>query len=339
MPPIPKKLTIKCYRCKKWPCECVDGITLICGDNRDVVKELSGVTAVVTDPPYGLEFMGKDWDCGVPGEHFWAGIAKCCLPGAHMLAFGGTRTYHRLACAIEDAGWEIRDCLQWIYGSGFPKSLDVSKKLDSDSAQLWSGYGTSLKPAYEPILLARKPLSGTVAANCLEHGCGGLNVDGCRIDYLSDADRSSATPQGACTAKPGALAGKSQHDGERTVFSRPEQLGRFPANVIHDGSEEVLAMFPGEGDQSAARFFYGAKASRSERTAGGKVENKHPTVKPLALMRYLLTLLKMPERNLFLDPFAGSGSTLVAAKQLKVPCIGIELSEEYCEIIAKRLAG
>jgi site-specific DNA-methyltransferase (adenine-specific) len=201
-----------------------DGISIYHADCRDV--DVSGVSAVVTDPPYGLEFMGKGWDKGVPGVEFWDRFAGSCWPGAHLVAFGGTRTHHRLMCAIEDSGWEIRDCLMWLYGSGFPKSLDVGKAIDkaaaaeredmgpgqwahvkaggtwksnvygdepahgegpraskpaSDAAKQWDGWGTALKPAWEPIVLARKPLPGTVAANVQEYGTGAINVDGCRI--------------------------------------------------------------------------------------------------------------------------------------------------------------
>jgi DNA modification methylase len=272
---------------------------ICCGDCLELMKEIPDnyFDSFVTDPPYGLKFMGKDWDHGVPGEHFWKEFLRTAKPGAHLMAFGGTRTHHRLMVAIEDAGWEIRDTLGWLYGSGFPKSLDVSKAIDksagverevvgrkpdprynspatetsgapmgnldprpnsiknytnagnitlpaTDAAKQWSGWGTALKPAYEIIILARKPLEGTVAENVLKWGCGGINVDGCRVEYLSESDKASATPQGSCTAKVGALAGGVQCDTERTTFARPEQKGRFPANLIHDGSDEVLALFP-----------------------------------------------------------------------------------------------
>jgi hypothetical protein len=209
-----------------------DGITLYCANCRDMMPAMppDSVDSIVTDPPYGLEFMGKGWDRGVPGVHFWQEALRVAKPGAHLLAFGGTRTFHRLACAIEDAGWEIRDTVMWVYGSGFPKSLDVSKAIDkaagaerevlgigaadcvylrrgepcqghgdagkrqsgptihvaatapaTDAARQWDGWGTALKPAWEPIIVARKPLQGTVAANVLRWGVGGINVDACRI--------------------------------------------------------------------------------------------------------------------------------------------------------------
>lgn len=624
-------------------------VTLFCGDSREIAPQLSGITACVTDPPYGLEFMGVAWDTfkdrskgkertrnewsdfgsreharhpsqrariqrnkGLAFYEFsleWAdAVRQACLPGAPLLAFGGTRTFHRQACAIEDAGWELRDTLMYLYGSGFPKSLDVGKAIDkqdegkyrrayveavqeagltlpanskwdwtvgdhspgnkwwkvfcewlpslsevdqgrlqrivigkgfkprptfhtanigstataneyditapaTDAAKLWDGWGTALKPAYEPITLAMNPLDGTFAANAVKHGVSGLNVDGCRIE--TDENLNG-----------GAYSQNKQDDGEwgtmhRAVpdarFTQPD--GRFPANVIHDGSDEVVRLFPetangyranqsrstgaifgnsdtqrgerGHDDSgSAARFFkslsfqevellfhqakaimavwnydlantaddlsslsnqhafsvlsdaailashgrlglseprglstnvtqkelrrlcetvttailslekkhspepqqerripngclvkfaetskltgiititisrwksdgsadaatfsitlpnsahgeaasvprafYTAKASSSERGKG----NNHPTVKPLDLMKYLVKLVSMPERNLILDPFAGSGTTLYAAKELGVKCIGVEMSEAYCEIIAERL--
>ena len=240
-------------------------------DCLEKMKELkpASVDSIVTDPPYGLGFMGKKWDIGVPAVDVFVEALRVLKPGGHLLAFGGSRTYHRLACAIEDAGFEIRDQIMWVYGSGFPKSQDVSKAIDKKAgaerevvgkhpqpakpargtfncsfgeanitapatpeAQQWSGWGTALKPAHEPIVLARKPLDGTVAENVLEHGCGGLNIDGCRVEYQSDKDKDSATPQGKCTAKSGALAGKIQHNGERSEFERPKQMGRFPANLV-----------------------------------------------------------------------------------------------------------
>lgn len=343
-----------------------DGISIYIGDNREVLPLIDErAAAVVTDPPYGLSFMGKGWDKGVPGVKFWQIISDAMLPGAHLLAFGGTRTYHRMAVAIEDAGYEIRDTLQWLYGSGFPKSHDVSKAIDkragaerevigrdpyyspgrkqtigdgekygkggsedetawvtapaTPEAEQWQGWGTALKPAYEPVIMARKPLIGTVAANVLQHGTGAINLDACRIE----------APGGL--TKGGALIGSSPNpmNRERGVTeNRPRAsehaAGRWPANVILD--EEAA-----EGHEWS-RFFYVAKASKRERGEG----NNHPTVKPLALMRYLIQMVTPPE-GIVLDPFAGSGSTLVAAAELGFRAIGIEQSEEYAEIAARRI--
>jgi len=300
---------------------------IICGDCLDVMASMpeSSVDSIVTDPPYGLSFMGKDWDHGVPGEAFWREALRVAKPGAHLLAFGGTRTHHRLMCAIEDAGWEIRDCLGWLYGSGFPKSLDVSKAIDkmagaerAHEAIQWQGWGTALKPAWEPIVLARKPLIGTVAQNVLEHGTGALNIDGCRV---GTEDKLSI--------------GSNKHNGNAINFGMKDNKeaqsqhpqGRFPANLIHDGSDEVEAVFP----KNASRFFYCAKASKSERGEG----NNHPTVKPLALMRYLCRLVTPPD-GVVLDPFCGSGSTLVGALQEGFRYIGIEKDPDYVNIAYAR---
>lgn len=421
------------------------------GDCAEVMAsmESNSVDAIVTDPPYGLAFMGVAWDTfgdgrkgggrsnatfdQVGGNHhppcsadqartrksenakFQAAMTpifeealRVAKPGAHLLCFGGTRTFHRMACAIEDAGWEIRDSILWVwsYGQGFPKSMDVAKAIDkstgyvgevigertvdvgmqgghmhagrkqqqqqqqvralSDQAKQWEGWGTCLKPAWEPIIVARKPLDGTVAHNVLTWGVGAMNIDACRVEYESESDREQAKPQGAATSKIGALAGKSQNEADRTEFVPTQKYGRFPANLVHDGSQMVLDLFPqskgqqgdvvgsepsrptdgvcyGEynerqafarrGDSgSAARFFYCAKASKKERGEG----NHHPTVKPIALMKWLVKLVT-PEGGVVLDPFAGSGTTLVACKELGRSCIGIEREPEYVEIIKRRL--
>lgn len=307
------------------------------GDCREVMATLdaASVDAVVCDPPYGLSFMGKGWDHGVPGVEFWTEALRVAKPGAHLLAFGGTRTYHRLACAIEDAGWEIRDCVMWVYGSGFPKSHDVSKAIDkaagaerevvgtipdrwtgkstvlnfatdrpqsevcvtglpaTDAARQWSGWGTALKPAWEPIIVARKPLCGTVAENVLTHGTGGINVDGCRVGIDGGTVKGSK-PQGDGKG----IYGTGLHGACKIVQLN---AGRWPANVIHDGSDELVGLFPqanggsfsaargpqtiygnGKGlpaavgtpphqmndSGSAARFFYCAKASKADRDEG-----------------------------------------------------------------------
>jgi DNA modification methylase len=373
------------------------------GDCREVMQTLhpESVDSIVSDPPYGLSFMGKGWDHGVPGEEFWTEALRVAKPGAHLLAFGGTRTYHRLACAIEDAGWEIRDCVMWVYGSGFPKSHDVSKAIDkrgggssltteigaaikaarisrgvsvteadrlycggstlwtwyegrpagqqlptpvvmaaivrdwpelavyaeaiaeadrekigerdgsllavapgqdndrsssvlditapaTDAARRWSGWGTALKPAWEPIIVARKPLCGTVAENVLKHGTGGINVDGCRVGT-----------EATLTVRNGNIGANGRYGKDDRVFTRENPPGRWPANVIHDGSDEVVGLFPGnvkggtwnrttgarhfnnDGEPteyqtsgsdastgSAARFFYCPKASKADRDEG-----------------------------------------------------------------------
>jgi site-specific DNA-methyltransferase (adenine-specific) len=391
------------------------GITIYHGNCLEVLPEIGPVDAVVTDPPYGLEFMGKGWDRGVPGVEFWERVAGAMKPGAHLLAFGGTRTFHRLTCAIEDAGLEIRDCIMWLYGSGFPKSLDVGKAIDkaagaerevmgrrvyadghvqnsspdaleppigtfkrtqdrrditapaTDAAKQWDGWGTALKPAWEPIILARKPLEGTVAENVLKHGVGGLNIDRCRIEFNGpDDERESKQKNRHADFDSGPRDNKvfGADDRPRANDGNYDAPGRWPANVIHDGSEEVMESFPdtsthatgsagvtkatksnvygsyaggkvniyGNDKGSAARFFYCAKANRQDRHR----DNDHPTVKPLALMRYLCRLIA-PPGGVVLDPFMGSGPTLRAARDLGCKAIGIEIEEHYCEIAAKRL--
>jgi len=313
------------------------------GDSLEILRELpeQSVDSIVTDPPYGLGFMGKAWDSLPPGEEIGKRLLRVAKPGAHIVAFGGTRTYHRLACALEDAGWEIRDCLMWLYGSGFPKSHN----LDGD----WDGWGTALKPACEPIVLARKPLLGTVAGNVAEHGTGALNVDGCRVgdERIEQHGRTGD-----------AFGFTSQEAPGRNW------TGRWPANVIHDGSPEAT-----RGMASAERYFYCAKASSAERNAGlegmdrrqrdfsrhagqaamgpdgagnpynrgaAEVLNSHPTVKPLALMQWLCRLITPPGGTI-LDPFLGSGTTLAAALREDFRCVGIEREAEYAALARRRV--
>lgn len=314
-------------------------MTVLHGDCREVMRTMpdNSVDAIITDPPYELGFMGKSWDStGIAYDiTVWQECLRVLKPGGHLLAFGGSRTYHRLACAIEDAGFQIRDQIMWVYGSGFPKSLNVGKAIDkqfdierevvgqsaysqpaksghhggltgdninfngerytplvtapaTDEAKQWEGWGTALKPAHEPIVMARKPLDGTVANNVLVHGVGGINIDGCRVE--------SQDSFGGGTKGTSGFAAGYEHDG--WVAGSP--LGRFPANFIHDGSDEVLELFPQSnggafpkksnvptgrhyeggwgavdngsrtemGEGSAARFFYCAKASRKDRNEG-----------------------------------------------------------------------
>jgi DNA modification methylase len=438
-----------------------DLATLYHGDCREVLAELPdcSVDAVVTDPPYGLEFMGKDWDAPWKGDtrqigdssfqkgrskhgqvrhglgasyggnaqeklrHYqsWmTDVAAECLrvlkPGGHLLAFGGTRTWHRMAVAIEDAGFEIRDSIAWMYGSGFPKSHNVAIAIDkaagamghrgvrvsvagnraqgqdlphassmpahepaTDAAANWQGWGTALKPAFEPVVVARKPLIGTVAENVLEHGTGALNIDGCRIDYASDADKGKALAGDAFKRKDTSDKGWSRpwmEDPERIAEMNREakqraQAGRWPANVILD-EDQAAALDQQSGVQKdgvavnrnrsadtekrgwigptasrvgqpdvtyggtggASRFFYVPKANRKERPTADGVA--HPTVKPLALMTYLIRLVT-PPGGIVLDPFAGSGTTLEAATVEGFRSIGIELTPEYLPLIEQRL--
>ncbi|RQS84360.1 site-specific DNA-methyltransferase [Burkholderia seminalis] len=226
----------------------IGSATLHLGDCRDVLKTVAdaSIDAIVTDPPYELGFMGRDWDrSGVANDvAVWAECLRVLKPGGHLLAFSGARTYHRMACAIEDAGFELRDQIMWIYGSGFPKS----KNLDGD----WNGWGTALKPAHEPICVARKPLVGTVEANVLAHGTGALNIDACRIETADNLNGGAYAKEGG-RAVSQSLHGDSgmNQPGKTTGREFVQPLGRWPANVIHDGSDEVLTAFPDAPGQIA----------------------------------------------------------------------------------------
>ncbi len=414
----------------------IGNATLYLGDCLEVLRTLpdNSVDSVVTDPPYGLSdhkpadvvaclaawlageeyrpkkkgFMGRAWDSWVPGPEVWREVFRVLKPGGHVVAFAGSRTHDLMSMALRLAGFECRDTVMWVYGSGFPKSLDVSKVIDkaagaereviglkanyhsegtragtglnmhgvvdgsfsnptsaaqitapaTDAARQWQGWGTALKPAFEPALLFRKPLDGNVAENVLAHGTGALNIDGCRIPGEKPA--TTRGESGKASSMSGTLGaqGRIEDDGK----------GRWPANLIHDGSDDVVALFPdsngaggsvpnvkitgygdgigtgkseylgGErtkvdsGSGSAARFFYCAKASKSDRGAG----NTHPTVKPTNLMRYLCRLVT-PAGGTVLDPFMGSGTTGVAAVQMGRRFIGIEREPKYFEIARRRI--
>jgi site-specific DNA-methyltransferase (adenine-specific) len=420
----------------------------------------NSVDSIVTDPPYELSFMGRKWDgSGIAySVEMWAEALRVLKPGGHLLAFGGTRTYHRMACAIEDAGFEIRDSIHWVYGSGFPKSLNIGKAIDkaagaerevvgqggstcpgisatgecacsetygaersmtsgtvhapatapaTEEARRWEGWGTALKPAHEPVVVARKPLESTVAGNVLVWGTGGLNIDGCRVGTDGGTYNSrEALPS------PNGIYGDGLNGGKTLTLN----AGRWPANVVFDRTAgEALDQQSGEtgtsklsvgkvtgttfgsstpmpddltgvlsyGDKGgASRYFtqadfgpddwpfvYQAKPSRRERNAGldglpekrkvfngksdkpgsmqpGSVEdrqtaqpaaNHHPTVKPVALMRHLVRLVTPPGGTV-LDPFAGSGTTLVAAILERMVPLGCEMTDEYLPIIEGRMA-
>lgn len=314
---------------------------IIEGDCLEVMKTFpdNHFSGIVTDPPYGLGFMGKRWDHEVPQVLVWKEAFRISKPGSFLISMGGTRTFHRLACAIEDAGFEIRDCISWLYGSGFPKSHN---RFGIE------GFGTALKPAWEPCIVAMKPLDGTFKQNADKWGVGGLNIDACRI-------QSPQMP--SCTSNPNIRNGKynSEYEGRDVDSYMPHTKGRWPANLILDEG-----VFQEMGKKS--RYFYCAKASSGERNEGlnalpdkvgggmcstvsgdsrtGHItiqKNNHPTVKPVALMRYLITLISPPTNALILDPFAGSGTTVLAAHQLGIKCIGIEKQPEYAEIARKRI--
>ena len=327
-----------------------------CLDHLEFMPDNS-VDSIVTDPPYGLSFMGKKWDYDVPSVEIWAECLRVLKPGGHLLSFAGTRTQHRMACNIEDVGFEIRDMIAWVYGSGFPKSHNLKND--------WEGWGTALKPALEPVTVARKPFKGTAAANVLEHGTGALNIDGCRVPFAGEQDeRESKQKNKHGDFGSGPMSNKvfGEYKKDRDNY---DPTGRWPANVIHDGSDEVLAAFPANAgaaapvkgvEDSSARFFYCAKASRKERNEGlqdpgpqfqhgatlRKVENtdtkgnNHPTVKPTDLMAYLCRLVTPPS-GVVLDPFMGSGSTGKAAVREGFGFIGMEMDPDYFEIAKTRI--
>ena len=433
---------------------------ILVGDCLEQMAKMpdNSVDSIVTDPPYHLQsivkrfggktarntpamnttaggvfarkavgFMGKTWDGGdvAYNVEVWQEALRILKPGGHLLSFGGSRTYHRMACAIEDAGFEIRDQIMWVYGSGFPKSLNVGKAIDkaagverevvgtkiaspkgikvaeqrtdvgagafggeakeiditapaTPEAKQWEGWGTALKPAHEPIVVARKPFDGTVANNVLAHGTGAMNIDGCRV--TNNGEQFGKLPNrggGKQFTKAGLSFAKQDHDhndgANAEAVAKLKALGRFPANFIHDGSDEVLELFPnakgavrkptGKGildpdsgwnnnsmvdetvrgfadNGTAARFFYCAKANKKERNAGLTSEpkqNHHPTVKPVALMRYLVRLVTPPNGIVF-DPFLGSGTTAVAAILEGFEWSGCEITPEYLPIIEGRVA-
>ena len=404
------------------------------GDSLEVLKSFpdNSIDSVVTDPPYGLAFMGKKWDYDVPAVELWKEVLRVLKPGGHALIACGTRTQHRMAVNIEDAGFEIRDVISWVYGSGFPKSLNIGKAIDkiqgsqreiiatrvkssqhrfkSDGVKHsggvlgsivdytrgsspYEGWGTALKPAVEFFTLVRKPISEkNIAENVLKWGTGGINIDGCRVGSEGARNNGSRPDENGYSSN--AIYSKF-----KATTKIDYNMGRFPANFIHDGSEGVVRYFPEtsapggypkgtfekdsncygkyngitreerftfDNGGSAARFFYCAKASPSERNEGLEglelkqvgiyaqdewsrnnmkgtpdnfrepVANHHPTVKPIALMEYLIRLIT-PKGGTVLDPFAGSGTTGIAAINLKVKYILIEREADYIPIINARL--
>jgi site-specific DNA-methyltransferase (adenine-specific) len=278
------------------------------------------VDAVVTDPPYGLSFMAKKWDYDVPSTEIWAECLRVLKPGGYLLAFAGTRTQHRMAVRIEDAGFEIRDMLAWMYGSGFPKSHN----LDGEH----QGWGTALKPAMEPITMARKPFKATVAQNVQEWGTGAINIDGCRIPCDDGFEKAWDNPVSTnISAKGGTYISEGiQHQVDLSEY---KPSGRWPANVLHDGSPDVVRTI---GEDS--RFFYCSKSSSEDRNDG--CDNNHPTVKPTDLMRYLCRMVT-PTGGIVLDPFTGSGSTGRGAVLEGFRFIGCEMDADYIEIAKARI--
>ena len=369
--------------------------TLYRGDCLDVLAamEPESVDAIVCDPPYGLGFLGRAWDALPPGVD-WARLCLRVLkPGGHLVAFGGTRTVHRLATAIEDGGFEIRDLVSWIYYSGFPKSKNVALSIDkgegypnrgraiptastyqasdteqahrltsnpvgpyeprSEAAKKWNGYGTALKPAQEPAVIARKPLTGTVAANVLEHGTGALNIDGCRLSFgdlawpgpnestegqwnrqWSQSDAPMAEKWDAKTSRSGGPVGQAH-------------LGRWPANIYahpkasRSEREAGCERLPGRTGAEATDRTAGSAGLNNPRAGAGRtadrVKNHHPTVKPIGVIRWLCKLTGGQRGSVILDPFMGSGTTGCAAVLEGFDFIGIEREPEYMQICEARI--
>ncbi len=417
-----------------------DQFRLIHGDSLEKLRDLpeNSIDSVVCDPPYELGFMTKKWDSsGIAyNVDLWRAVFRVLKPGGHLAAFGGTRTYHRMAVAIEDAGFEVRDQMAWAYGSGFPKSLDIGKAIDArghdipdwveelvrwrtvesenlkkrkvtggtkqavdmkkvrpvslaaqgkettptkeinlttshtEAAKKWEGWGTALKPAWEPICLARKPFKGTIAGNVITHGTAALNIDASRVPFISEDDKRETAEKnqhGEFESGPTENSIYGEFAADRENYNAN---GRWPANLIHDGSQEVVACFPDDGFASASRFFYTAKASTEDREAGlelfakrsageltGRKDgsdglnspragagcrtksgraNVHPTVKPTDLMVWLVRLLT-PPGGTCLDPFMGSGSTGRACAMGNFRFVGIDMTAEYIPIARARI--
>ena len=370
---------------------------LLLGDNKELLEKIEdeSIDALVTDPPYLINFMGKDWDkenSPAGDADFWALVLKKMKPGAHGLIFGHSRQHHRVMIALEDAGFEIRDCLMWMYGSGFPKSHNIGAAVDklegnerkeigknpnhretdalyklgfqggrgsgtiTKGDSEWEGWGTALKPAYEPIIMVRRPIEKklTIAKNVLKHGVGGINIDACRVG--TDEDFSKVQPRNI--QKLNSLSHDENSESHKKAKEKLQQLGRFPANVMLD---EEAGKILDEQQESASRFFYCPKVSKKERNLGcnnledkerkrvnsGGLENdpkwapvvsknNHPTVKPIALMKYLIKLITPPTGKV-LDPFMGSGSTGMACVEYGVRFVGMEKDENYYNIAKSRI--
>ena len=309
-------------------------ITLHNGNSAEVLKQYpdNHFDSVVTDPPYGIEFLGRDWDNNTGAIEVWQECLRVLKPGGYLLAFGAPRTYHRLATNLEDIGFEIKDSLMWLYGSGFPKAQDVGKRLDKKGIDNdFHGWKTALKPAHEPIIMCRKPTKLSTMDNMVKYGVGALNIDGSRVGdekTITKITKITNTENGVnMTGKFGShndeyYNTERNKDKETTEVINVENAGRFPSNVIG----EV------EGYQ---KYFYHPKVSRKERDMG-ESNNVHPTIKPVALMKYLVTLITPPNGKV-LDPFNGSGSTGMAVKEFGGEYVGIDLDENYIEISRKRI--
>lgn len=299
---------------------------VINGNNIEVLKTFpdNHFDSIVTDPPYGIDFLGKDWDANTGALETYQECLRVLKPGGHILAFSAARTYHHLAITLEQAGFEIRDQIMWIYSSGFPKSQDVGKKLDKKNIiNDFLGWGNALKPAHEPICMARKPMKSSILQNVQDWGTGAINIDACRIDWEpGEQEKDQAWREKYYAKNTGGPTFSEDNIYEQRIKKADvvdAPIGRFPANVIG----EI------EGYQ---KFFYCPKVNRKER---GEYNN-HPTVKPVELMKYLVKLVT-PKGGTVLDPFNGSGSTGMACVELGFNYVGIDLDNNYVDISVKRI--
>lgn len=342
---------------------------IIQGDNAETLKQFSDnhFDSIITDPPYGIEFLGKDWDKHTGTMETWNECLRVLKPGGHILAFSAARTYHNLASNIEAAGFEIRDQIMWLYGSGFPKAQDMGKKVEG-----YEGWKTALKPAHEPIVLARKPFKGSCIDNVQEWGTGAMNIDASRVTYNDEQELNDYIKRiEKYPDKMGSASAYFSEGKKEDLTIEDKQQGRYPANVIMDeeagamldkqapkvgnaakakrtktgmtGSGNSLSWHKEAGEDNgfydglsgASKFFYSPKVSKAERNIGD-AGNNHPTVKPVELMKYLITLVT-PKGGKVLDPFNGSGSTGMAAVELGHEYTGCELDEAYVEIAKTRI--
>ena len=328
---------------------------VLVGNNIDLLKSYEDNTfdSIVTDPPYGIEFLGKDWDKDTGAMETWEECLRVLKPGGYILAFSAARTYHNLATNIESAGFEIRDQIMWLYGSGFPKAQDMGKVIDKrngkQSDNEWSGWKTALKPAHEPIVMARKPFKGSCIDNVLNHGVGALNIDGSRVEYADEAEKELRLSYNKYAGK---IYGDEGVYDVKTSQGASSEKGRYPSNVIGEvtdyqkyfycpkvgRAERHVGFEPPETNGKGHTQMYGEEQAVLRNTNNLSTGNNHPTVKPVELMKYLVKLVT-PEGGIVLDPFNGSGSTGMACVELGYEYVGCELDPNYVEIATNRIAA
>ena len=303
----------------------IDNGTLWVGDSSEVLKQYpdNHFDSVITDSPYGIEFLGKDWDNNTGAIEVWSECLRVLKPGGYLLSFGAPRTYHRLATNLEDIGFEIKDSLMWLYGQGFPKTQDVGKRLSKKGIDNdFHGWKTALKPSHEPIVMCRKPTKLSTMNNMMEYGVGALNIDATRI-ILDENDSYNQIVAGIVEGKKHGIfneAGKEDLYAHKMMVK--SDIGRYPSHVIGEVEEYQ-------------KYFYHPKVNKKERHIGN-TSNTHPTIKPVALMLYLVKMITPPNGKV-LDCFNGSGSTGMAVKEFGGEYVGIDLDKNYIEISRKRI--